>query len=157
LILSDERRIRLSSIAQIAALVLAAVAALAGVLGAWRWWTVAPSRAFWVLCRSAQALAVAYAILAGVLFLAGFDPAQTLFWLYALLPVAVSFVGEQLRVLSAQTVLDARDLPDAQAVGELDEDGQRSVVLAIVRREIGVMAAACIVIAFLALRAAGTA
>jgi hypothetical protein len=157
LILSDERRIRLSSIAQIAAVVLAAVAALAGVLGAWRWWTVAPSRAFWVLCRSAQALAVAYAILAGVLFLAGFDPAQTLFWLYALLPVAVSFVGEQLRVLSAQTVLDARDLPDAQAVGELDEAGQRSVVLAIVRREIGVMAAACIVIAFLALRAAGTA
>ena len=69
----------------------------------------------------------------------------------------MSFVGEQLRVLSAQTVLDARGLPDAQAVGDLDADGQRSVVLAIVRREVGVMSVACLVIAFLALRAAGTA
>ena len=54
-------------------------------------------------------------------------------------------------------MLDARDLPDAQAVGELDEDRQRSVVLAIVRREIGVMTAAALVVAFLALRAWGTA
>jgi hypothetical protein len=146
-----------SDLAQLGALLTAAVAALAGVLGAWRWWTVAPSRAFWALCRSAQGLCVAYALLAGVLALTGFGPSSSLFWLYALLPLAVSFVGEQLRVLSAQTVLDARGLPDAQAVGALDADGQRSVVLAIVRREIGVMSAACLVIAFLALRAAGTA
>src|SRR3954454_21372227 len=136
---------------------MALVAAVAGVLGAWRWWTVAPSRAFWALCRSAQVLCLVYALLAGVLALTGFAPASSLFWLYALLPLAVSFVGEQLRVLSAQTVLDARGLPDAQAVGGLDADGQRSVVLAIVRREIGVMSATCLVIAFLALRAAGTA
>lgn len=147
----------MSDLAQIGALVVAAFAALAGGLGAWRWWTVAPSRAFWALCRSAQGLCLAYALLAGVLALMGFTPRSSLFWLYALLPLAVSFVGEQLRVLSAQTVLDARGLPDAQAVGTLDADGQRSVVLAIVRREIGVMAAACLVIAFLALRAAGTA
>ena len=147
----------MSDLAQAAALLVAAVAALAGALGAYRWWTVAPSRAFWALCRSAQALCLGYALLAGVLALAGFRPSSSLFWLYALLPLAVSFVGEQLRVLSAQTVLDARGLPDAQAVGGLDADGQRSVVLAIVRREIGVMSAACLVIAFLALRAAGTA
>ncbi len=147
----------MSDLAQVAALVVAAFTALAGVLGAWRWWTVAPSRAFWALCRSAQGLCVGYAVLAGVLALTGFRPASSLFWLYALLPLAVSFVGEQLRVLSAQTVLDARGLPDAQAVGDLDADGQRSVVLAIVRREVGVMAVACLVIAFLALRAAGTA
>jgi len=48
-------------------------------------------------------------------------------------------------------------LEDAQAVGRLDERGQRSVVLAIVRREIGVMALAALVVAFLALRAYGTA
>jgi hypothetical protein len=54
-------------------------------------------------------------------------------------------------------VLDARDLEDAQAVGELDEAGQRSVVLAIVRREMGVMAASAVVLAFLAARAWGTA
>lgn len=101
----------MSDLAQIGALVVAAFAALAGGLGAWRWWTVAPSRAFWALCRSAQGLCLAYALLAGVLALMGFTPRSSLFWLYALLPLAVSFVGEQLRVLSAQTVLDARGCP----------------------------------------------
>ena len=64
-----------------------------------------------------------------------------------MLPVAVGFVAEQLRLASAQTVLDARDLEDAQAVGALPEAEQRSVVAAILRRELGVMAAAALVIA----------
>jgi hypothetical protein len=146
----------MSGIADIAALLLGAVALAAALVGGWRWWTVAPSRTFWVLCRTMQAVAVAEAVLAGVLLLAGFRPSDGLYWLYALLPVAVSFVGEQLRILSAQTVLDARGLEDAQAVGRLPEEDQRSVVLAIVRREMGVMALACLVIAFLALRTLGT-
>ena len=145
------------SVAEISPIVIAFSALAAGVVGAWRWWTVAPSRAFWLLCRTTQALAAGGAVVAGVLYLAGFEPADNLYWLYMLLPVAVSFVGEQLRLLSAQTVLDARGLEDAQAVGRLPEEGQRSVVLAIVRREIGVMTLACFVIAFLALRALGTA
>ena len=144
------------SLADIAAIVVGVAALLAALVGAWRWWTVAPSRTFWVMCRTAQGLAVAEAVLAGVLYLAGFHPSDGLYWLYALLPVAVSFVGEQLRILSAQTVLDARGLEDAQAVGRLPEDGQRSVVLAIVRREMGIMTLACAVIVFLALRALGT-
>lgn len=144
------------AIADIAALLLGAIAAVAFLVGAWRWWTVAPSRTFWVLCRTTQAVAIAEAVLAGVLALAGFHPSDGLYWLYAALPVAVSFVGEQFRVLSAQTVLDARGLQDAQAVGHLPEEGQRSVVLAIVRREMGVMTLACLVIAFLALRTLGT-
>lgn len=146
----------MSAAAQIAAALVAACGAAAGVVGGWRWWTVAPSRAFWVLCRATQVAAVAQAAVAGVLALAGFEPSDGLFWLYALLPVAVSFVGEQLRLVSAQTVLDARGLPDAQAVGALDDDAQHSVVLAIVRRELGVMTLACVVIAFLALRGLGT-
>ena len=52
---------------------------------------------------------------------------------------------------------DARPARTPQAVGELAEADQRSVVLAIVRREMGVMAAAALVVAFLALRAWGTA
>jgi hypothetical protein len=94
---------------------------------------------------------------AGIGAVTGFAPADSLFWLYALLPLAVGFVAEQFRLAAAQTVLDSRDLEDAQAVGRLDERGQRSVVLAIVRREIGVMALAALVVAFLALRAYGTA
>jgi hypothetical protein len=146
----------MSSLADIAAMVIAISALAAAAVGAWRWWTVAPSRTFWVLCRTAQVLAVAQAVLAGVLFLAGFEPSDGLYWLYAVLPVAVSFVGEQLRLLSAQTVLDARGLADAQAVGRLPEEGQRSDVQAIVRREMGVMTLTCQVITFLALRTLGT-
>lgn len=138
------------------ALVVAGVNAVAGALGAWRWWVVAPSRAFWIALRAGQAAAVAQAVAAGVLAALGFDPADGLYWLYAVLPVAVSFVAEQLRALAAQTILDARDLESAAAVGELDEAGQQSVVLAILRREMGVMTIAAGVTVFLALRAAGT-
>jgi hypothetical protein len=147
----------MAHVAEVVALVTAVTNLLTGVFGAWRWWVVEPSRAFWVLCRTGQAFAVVQAAVAGVLAALGFDPADGLYWLYALLPVAVSFVAEQLRVTAAEAVLDARDLEDAQAVGKLDEAGQRSVVLAIVRREIGVAALAALVVAFLALRAAGTA
>jgi hypothetical protein len=147
----------MTHVAEVVALVTAAVNLVAGALGGWRWWTVEPSRAFWVLCRAGQACAVVQAAVAGVLAVLGFHPDDNLYWLYALLPVAVSFVAEQLRLTAAQAVLDARDLEDAHAVGELETDQQRSVVLSIVRREMGTMAAAAIVIAFLAARAWGTA
>ena len=147
----------MAHVAEVVALVTAVTNLVAGAFGAWRWWLVEPSRAFWVLCRAGQVLAVVQAAVAGVLAALGFDPAAGLYWLYALLPVAVSFVAEQLRVTAAEAVLDARSLEDAKAVGELDEAAQRSVVLAIVRREMGVMAASAVVVAFLAARAWGTA
>jgi hypothetical protein len=147
----------MAQVAQVVALATALVNLLAGALGGWRWWSVEPSQAFWALCRAGQALAVAQAAVAGELAVLGFHPADGLYWLYALLPVVVSFVAEQLRLTAAQAVLDANDLPDAQAVGELEHDRQRSIVLAIVRREMGTMAAAAIVVAFLAARAWGTA
>jgi hypothetical protein len=143
--------------AAFAALAVAALNAVAALLGAWQWWTVSPSRAFWIAARTGQAAAIGLAVLAGVLALLGFEPADGLYWLYALLPVAVGFVAEQFRVTSAETVLEARGLEDAVAVGRLDEPGQRSVVLAIMRRELGIVALAAGVIAFLALRAVGTA
>ena len=54
-----------------------------------------------------------------------------------LLPIAVSIIAEQLRIAAAQTVLDQRELADAQAVGALPEDEQARVVDAIVARETG--------------------
>ena len=135
------------------ALLAAVLNGVAGAWGAWRWWTVEPSRAFWVLVRVGQAGAVALAIVAGVAYLSGARPDDGLFWLYAALPTAIGFFAEQFRILSAQTVLEARGLPDARAVGALPEAEQRSVVLQIVRREIGVMTLGALVGAFLALRA----
>jgi hypothetical protein len=138
----------------IAGAAVAALFALAGVLGASRWYRVERSRAFWVLLRAAQAALVGYVSLVGVLVATGRRPADNLFYVYALLPVAVSFVAEQLRIAAASTVLDARGLQDAKAVGRLDEAGQRSVVTAILRRELGAMALAALVIAGLLVRAA---
>jgi hypothetical protein len=138
------------------ALAVAVLNGVAAAYGAWRWWIVQPSRAFWVLARAGQAGAVVLAAVAGVGAATGLDPADGLFWLYALLPVAVGFVAEQFRVTAAQTVLDARDLEDAAAVGRLDDAGQRSVVRAIMRREMGIVALSAAVVAFLALRAYGT-
>ena len=138
----------------IAAAALAALFALAGGLGAWRWYRVQTSPAFWVLLRDGQVGLVAYVLLVGALLLAGRRPDHDLFYVYALLPLGVSFVAEQLRIVAADTVLNARGLEDAQAVGRLDEAGQRSVVTAILRRELGVMTVAALVIAGLLVRAA---
>jgi hypothetical protein len=141
------------AIAHTGALITAVLNLAAGLSGALLWWRVTPRPAWWPLLRGAQIAAGAYALLAGVLFVAGFRPGAGLFWLYVLLPVPVAFVAEQLRLVSAQTVLDARGLESAEAVGRLPADRQRSVVTAILRRELGVMALAALVVAFLALRA----
>ena len=143
-----------TTVAEIAALATLVVNGAAGAFAALRWWQVQPAGAIWPLLRAGQAVAVAQALVAGVLAIAGWDPPDGLYWLYALLPVAIGFVAEQLRIASAEQVLENRELPDAQAVGTLPEAEQRSVVLAIMRREVGVMALAAIVVALLALRAA---
>jgi hypothetical protein len=138
------------------ALLVAISNGIAGAVSAWLWWRVEPHRFAWVLIRIGQGFAIVQAVGAGVLAATGLHPSDGLYWLYALLPVAVGFVAEQLRLASAQAVLDARELENAQAVGRLPDAEQQSIVLQIVRRELGVMAAAALVSAFLALRALGT-
>jgi hypothetical protein len=127
----------------------------AGVVGAWAWWRVVASRIFWPLLRAGQVAAVLQAGLGGVLLALGREPAE-LHVLYGILPVAIAFFAEQLRIAAADTVLGARGMESAREVGELPKAEQHTVVMAIVRREIGVMALSALVITFLALRAAGT-
>jgi hypothetical protein len=139
------------------AFALAALNVLPGLLGAWRWYRHESSRGFWVLLRIAQIAAIVFAVGVGVLAAAGHSSSENLFYLYALLPLAIAFVAEQLRVASAQTILDQREIADAQAVGELPEAEQQQIVGLIVRREMGVMCLSALVVVFLALRAAETA
>jgi hypothetical protein len=139
------------------ALAVAALNAIPGLLGAWNWYRKQPSRPFWLALRVGQAGAVAFALAIGVLAATGHHPSERLFYLYALLPLAVAFVAEQLRLAAAQTILDQRGLQSAQEVGELPDAEQRAVVAAIVRRELGVMTLSALVVVVLALRAAGTA
>src|SRR3954469_12202962 len=84
---------------------LIAVNALAAVWGGWRWHRRAPSRAFWVLLRAGQALVLIAAIDGAVLVVQGRELAS-LPLVYGLTPIAVAFFAEQLRLASAQTVLD---------------------------------------------------
>jgi hypothetical protein len=138
------------------ALALTTINVFAGVFGVLCWYRSESSRGFWRVVRASQALAVVYAAIAGLLYLAGDPPANDLYYLYALLPVAINFVAEQFRVISADHVLGARDLETAADVGKLKRSAQEEIVLAIMRRETAVMAAAGFVVAFLALRAWGT-
>ena len=143
--------------AQAIAIAAAVVNLGVGLWGGWLWYRVEQAgQVVWRAIRVAQGACVVHALAAGGLYLAGMHVAGNLYALYVGLPIAVSFVAEQLRVLSADTVLDARGLENAAAVGELEPAAQRSVVTAILRRELGVMAASCTVAAFLLLRAAAT-
>jgi hypothetical protein len=129
---------------------------VAGLWGAWCWWRMSPNPWFWRVLRVAQLTIVVQAALGGLLLATG-KKTSTLHIVYGLLPLAFSFIGEQFRIASAQTVLDQRGLESAQAVGELPDVEQREVVRAIVRRELGVMTLAALVIVVLLARAASTA
>jgi hypothetical protein len=126
----------------------------AGALGAWSWWRVEPTRAFWPLLRTGQALVVAQAADGALLLALGEDPPR-LHLMYGLLPLAVTFVAEQLRITAAEAVLHTRGLESSRAVADLPEPEQRAIVLDIVRRETGVMAASALVVVVLGLRATG--
>lgn len=128
----------------------------AALWGGWCWYRVRQSRVFWWLLRGGQAMVVVEAALGGVLLLAG-KHSSSLHLIYGLLPLLVSFIAEQLRVVSAQMVLDSRELEGSAAVGKLPESEQRVVVIAILQRELGVMVLAAAVMCVLLVRAAGTA
>ncbi|MBJ7243954.1 MAG: hypothetical protein JHD03_03950 [Solirubrobacteraceae bacterium] len=144
-------------LADIAALLVAALGALGTLAGAWAWWQGSLERGFWILWRVTQLATTALAAVALIVFVADYKPASGLFWLYMLLPIAVSIIAEQLRAASADAVLSSRDLDDAQAVGKLPASEQRLIVATIANRELAVAAVACFVIAFLALRVIATA
>jgi len=146
----------LRHLADIAALIVAALGVSGALTGAWAWWRGSLERSFWILWRVVQLATTTLAAIALVVFVSGYKPASGLFWLYMLLPIAVSIIAEQLRIASADAVLSSRDLEDAQAVGELPDDEQQLIVLTIAHRELAVAAIACLVIAFLALRVLAT-
>ena len=128
----------------------------AGLFGAWLWWRATTSVWFWRILRAGQLVVLLEAAIGGVLELQH-HKTSSIHIIYGLLPIAVSFIAEQLRIASAQMILDARGFESAQDVGKLPADEQRRVVTAIVQREVGVMALAALVVVVLLARAAGTA
>ena len=130
-----------------------AVILLSLIAGAWggiAWYRERPSVRFWYLLRAAQAAVFVQVMLGGLLVFTGHKPADNLHYLYGVLPLVVSLLAEGARAGAAQ-----RELGDVD-FESLPAETQQSLALAIVRREMGIMAVSCGVIFFLALRAAGT-
>jgi heme A synthase len=105
---------------------------------------------FWLLLRAAQVAVFIQVMLGGLLVFTNHKPDDSLHYLYGILPLLVSLIAEAARTGAAE-----RELGDVDFEA-LDADAQQELALAIVRREMGIMAVSCGVILFLALRAAGT-
>jgi hypothetical protein len=133
---------------------LIVVNAVAAALGGIQWRRGRTSRVFWPLLRAGQALVAVEALDGAILVLQG-DELPRLHLIYGLVPLAVSFVAEQLRLVSADQILENHDLEGRADVERLSEHEQAALVHAILRREMGVMAASAGVVALLGVRAAG--
>jgi hypothetical protein len=121
--------------------------------GAVCWHRRMSSPMFWRLLRAGQASVVLEAILGGIWIATGRKVTE-LHVIYGLLPIFVAFMAEQLRISAAQMTLDKRGFLTPKDVGKLPEGEQREIVVAIVRREIGVMTLAALVTLVLIARAA---
>jgi heme A synthase len=129
---------------------LIALNAAAFAAGGIAWLRDRPSLPFWYLLRAAQVAVFAQALLGGILVFGGREPSEDLHYLYGILPLLVSFLAEGARAGAAQ-----RELGELE-FDTLPADRQQSLALAIVRREMGIMAVSCGVILFLGLRAAAS-
>ncbi|HKT82719.1 MAG TPA: hypothetical protein VJQ84_02665 [Solirubrobacterales bacterium] len=119
-------------------------------IGGVAWLRDRSSVPFWLLLRAAQVSVFIQVMLGGLLVFTGHKPDDELHYLYGILPLVVSLIAEGARAGAAE-----RELGDVDFEA-LPADSQQALALAIVRREMGIMAVSCGVILFLALRAAGT-
>jgi heme A synthase len=123
---------------------------VAFALGGIAWLRDRSSVPFWLLLRAAQVAVFIQVMLGGLLVFTNHKPDDSLHYLYGIRPLLVSLIAEAARTGAAE-----RELGDVDFEA-LPPDAQQELALAIVRREMGIMAVSCGVILFLALRAAGT-
>jgi len=123
---------------------------VAFALGGIAWLRDRSSVPFWLLLRAAQVSVFIQVMLGGLLVFTNHKPDDSLHYLYGILPLLVSLIAEAARTGAAE-----RELGDVDFEA-LPADAQQELALAIVRREMGIMAVSCGVILFLVLRAAGT-
>jgi heme A synthase len=122
----------------------------AGAIGGWAWFKLRPSVPFWYLLRFAQIAVFIQAALGALLLVTGHSAKEDLHYLYGVLPLVISFIAEGARLGAAQRELGELDIES------FPPEAQETIAMQIVRREMGIMAVSCIVIFFLAVRAATT-
>ena len=120
---------------------------VAALWGGTAWLLRRAAVGFWYAVRVMQALIVIQILLGAVLLVSGREPPDGLHYVYGLLPLLVSFLGEGARSTVADRELEGLDF-------EALPDGKRhEIALAITRDETGIMALSALVIFGLALRA----
>ncbi len=130
--------------------ILIALNGAAFAVGGIAWFRDRPSIPFWYLLRAAQASVFAQALIGGLMVMIGHEQDDGLHYLYGILPLVVSFIAEGARADAAHREIGETDYEN------LPTPEKETIALAIVRREMGIMAVSCGVILFLALRAAFT-
>ena len=140
----------MASVHLVVGVALIALNLAAFVVGGVAWIRKQASIPFWYLLRAAQVSVFIQALLGGLLLFTGHQASEDLHYLYGILPLFVSFIAEGARAGAAQREIGDLDFE------ALPADTQQEIALAIVRREMGIMAVSCGVIFLLALRAAGT-
>ena len=95
-----------------------AINALAAVIGAVSWLVHKNPKVFWWTLRTGQTLVMLEAVIGATLLLTGHDLPR-LHLIYGLTPIVVSFLAEQLRIVTTPTFLDRRGLGGGDDVSKL--------------------------------------
>ena len=121
----------------------------AGVWGAIAWLTDRPSVFFWYLLRGAQVSVVFQVLLGTLLLAAGHEANDPIHYMYGSAPLLVNLFAEGMRAGAAQ-----REIPAGVEFESLGTSEQRTIALRIVRREMGIMTIATLLIVAFVFRAA---
>jgi hypothetical protein len=121
----------------------------AGLWGAASWLAHRPSVSFWYVLRAAQASIVVQVLLGAALLVAGREAVDGWHYMYGTAPLLVNLFAEGMRAGAAQ-----REVPEDVAFESLPTGEQRAIALRIVRREMGLMTVASLLIVAFAVRAA---
>jgi hypothetical protein len=122
---------------------------VAGVWGAVAWLMDRASLFFWYVLRAAQA-SVVFQVLLGLTLLAlGQSAEEPIHYMYGSAPLLVSLFAEGMRAGAAQ-----REIPTGVDFEALGTSEQHTIALRIVRREMGIMTIATLLIVAFVFRAA---
>ena len=121
---------------------------LAGAWGAVAWFARRPSVWFWYLLRAAQASVIVQVVLGALLLIAGHEAKDAIHYMYGSAPLLVNLFAEGMRVNAAQREIGDLDFES------LEPDRQRAIALQIVRREMGIMTLAALLVSAFVVRAA---
>jgi len=122
---------------------------VAGTWGGVAWVANRASVWFWYLLRAAQVSIVAQVLLGAALLVAGREAVDGWHYMYGTAPLLVNLLAEGMRAGAAQ-----RELPEDVDFEALPAGEQRTIALRIVRREMGIMTFASLLIVAFAIRAA---